>query len=77
MLSTLGACIDKAQAILACSRVSLGQGQEWLYMLCASKNPKNIYMYPATFTNRRSIIVIVEAIEAVVGVIVGRSRRST
>ncbi len=41
-----------------------------LYMLCAYKNPKNIYMYPATFTNRRSIIVIVEAIGAVVGVIV-------
>ncbi len=40
-------------------------------MLCASKNPKNIYMYPATFTDRRSIIVIVEAIGAVVGVIVG------
>jgi len=40
-------------------------------MLCASKNPKNIYIYPATIADRRSIIVIVEAIGAVVGVIVG------
>ncbi len=28
-------------------------------------------MYPATFTDRKSIIVIVEAIGAVVGLIVG------